>query len=105
MHTWEQIYTPLGSLRLSALAAGIPFMFFFAALAALRMKGHMAAAVTLALGVAIFAYAMPAGQALAAAADGFAYGMWPIAWIIVSVWSLHRSRPCLPPRARWPPPC
>jgi lactate permease len=50
------------------------------------MKGHVAAAVTLALAlaVAIFAYGMPAPQALAAAGFGFAYGLWPIAWIIVT---------------------
>lgn len=93
MHqAWNQIYAPLGSLGLSALAAGIPIIFFFIALAALRIKGHVAAAITLllALGVAIFAYGMPVPQALAAAGYGFAYGLWPIAWIIVTAVFLYK---------------
>ncbi|MBV8272327.1 MAG: lactate permease LctP family transporter [Cupriavidus sp.] len=92
MQPWTQIYTPLGSLGLSALAAAIPILFFFVALAVLRMKGHVAAAVTLALAlvVAIFAYGMPAQQAFAAAGFGFAYGLWPIAWIIVTAVFLYK---------------
>ena len=38
----------------------------------------------LALVVAIFAYGMPVPQALASAGYGFAYGLWPIAWIIIT---------------------
>jgi len=92
MQAWNQIYTPLGSLGLSALVAGIPIIFFFIALAALRIKGHVAGAITLvlALTVAIFAYGMPVPQALAAAGYGFAYGMWPIAWIIVTAVFLYK---------------
>ena len=92
MQPWTQIYTPLGSLWLSALAAALPILFFFLALAVLRMKGHVAAAITLllALGVAIFAYGMPVPQALAAAGFGFAYGLWPIAWIIVTAVFLYK---------------
>ena len=33
MQAWNQIYTPLGSLWLSSLAAAIPIIFFFVALA------------------------------------------------------------------------
>ncbi|RQR76199.1 MULTISPECIES: lactate permease LctP family transporter [unclassified Burkholderia] len=92
MQVWHQIYTPLGSLGLSAFVAAIPIIFFFVALAALRMKGHVAAAITLllALGVAILAYGMPVPQALAAAGFGFAYGLWPIAWIIVAAVFLYK---------------
>lgn len=92
MQAWQQIYTPLGSLWLSALVAAIPIIFFFIALAALRIKGHVAAAITLllALGVAIVAYRMPVPQALAAAGYGFAYGIWPIAWIIVAAVFLYK---------------
>jgi len=92
MQSWTQIYTPLGSLWLSALAAAVPILFFFVALAVLRMKGHVAAAVTLALAlaVAIFAYGMPAQKAFAAAGFGFAYGLWPIAWIIVTAVFLYK---------------
>ncbi|CAG9260561.1 glycolate/lactate:H(+) symporter GlcA [Paraburkholderia caribensis] len=92
MHTWYQTYLPLGSLWLSALAASIPIVFFFVALAGLRLKGHVAAAGTLALSlaVAIFAYGMPVQQAFAAAGFGFAYGIWPIAWIIVTAVFLYK---------------
>lgn len=92
MQPWTQLYTPLGSLWLSALAAAIPIIFFFIALAVLRMKGHVAAFVTLALAlaVAILAYGMPAQQAFAAAGFGFAYGLWPIAWIIVTAVFLYK---------------
>ncbi|PCE31608.1 lactate permease LctP family transporter [Burkholderia ubonensis] len=92
MQAWQQIYTPLGSLGLSAFVAAIPIIFFFVALAGLRLKGHIAAAITLllSLGVAILAYRMPAPQALAAAGFGFAYGLWPIAWIIVAAVFLYK---------------
>ncbi|KVC76648.1 L-lactate permease [Burkholderia ubonensis] len=92
MQAWHQIYTPLGSLGLSAFVAAIPIIFFFVALAGFRLKGHVAAAITLllSLGVAILAYRMPAPQALAAAGFGFAYGLWPIAWIIVAAVFLYR---------------
>lgn len=92
MQPWTQLYTPLGSLWLSALAAAVPILFFFVALAVLRMKGHVAAAVTLALAlaVAIVAYGMPVQQAFAAAGFGFAYGLWPIAWIIVTAVFLYK---------------
>ncbi|MDV7210535.1 lactate permease LctP family transporter [Azotobacter beijerinckii] len=92
MQAWQQLYTPLGSLGLSALAALIPIVFFFLALAVFRLKGHLAGSITLALSilVAIFAYGMPADMALAAAGYGFLYGLWPIAWIIVAAVFLYK---------------
>ena len=92
MQVWNQVYAPLGSLGLSALAAAVPIAFFFVALAVLRMKGHVAGAITLALAiiVAIFAYGMPVPQAFASAAYGFAYGLWPIAWIIITAVFLYK---------------
>ncbi|MCY1335237.1 Glycolate permease GlcA [compost metagenome] len=92
MQTWQQIYTPLGSLGLSALVAVIPIVFFFLALAVFRMKGHVAGTITLALSiaVAILAFQMPADMAFAAAGYGFAYGLWPIAWIIVAAVFLYK---------------
>ncbi|MEM5329483.1 lactate permease LctP family transporter [Paraburkholderia sp. JHI2823] len=92
MQPWHQTYIPLGSLWLSALVAAVPILFFFVALAGLRMKGHVAAAITLllALAVAIFEYGMPVRQALTSAGFGFAYGIWPIAWIIVTAVFLYK---------------
>ncbi|MBD9680044.1 lactate permease LctP family transporter [Pseudomonas sp. PDM18] len=92
MQTWQQIYTPLGSLGLSALVAVIPIVFFFLALAVFRLKGHVAGSITLALSIiiAIVAFGMPADMAIAAAGYGFAYGLWPIAWIIVAAVFLYK---------------
>lgn len=92
MQTWQQLYIPLGSLGLSALAAVIPIVFFFLALAVFRLKGHVAGSITLALSilVAIFAFQMPVDMALAAAGYGFLYGLWPIAWIIVAAVFLYK---------------
>lgn len=92
MQTWEQMYTPLGSLGLSALVALIPIIFFFIALAVFRMKGYIAGTITLVLSilVATLAYDMPLDMAFAAAGYGFAYGLWPIAWIIVAAVFLYK---------------
>jgi lactate permease len=92
MQPWIQNYTPLGSLGLSAMAAVLPVVFFFMALAVFRLKGHVAGTITvlIALAVAIFAYGMPADMAFAAAGYGFVYGLWPIAWIIVTAVFLYK---------------
>ncbi len=92
MQTWQQIYTPLGSLWLSAAVALIPIVFFFLGLAVFRMKGYVAGTITLALSllIAIFAFDMPVEKALASAGYGFAYGLWPIAWIIVAAVFLYK---------------
>ncbi len=91
--TWTQVYTPLaGNLWLSAAAASIPIIFFFIALAVLRMKGHVAAIITvlLAILVAVVLYQMPVTMALAATGYGFLYGLWPISWIIVAAVFLYK---------------
>jgi len=92
MQTWQQLYTPLGSLGLSALAALVPIIFFFLALAVFRLKGHVAGAITLLLSllIAVFVYHMPVDKALASAVYGFFYGLWPIAWIIVAAVFLYK---------------
>lgn len=85
MSTWTQIYDPLGNIWLSAAVAMIPIIFFFLALAVFRMKGYVAGFITVVLTViiALFIYKMPFTMAMAATGYGFAYGLWPIAWIIV----------------------
>jgi L-lactate permease len=92
MQTWQQLYDPLGSLWLSSLIAAIPVIFFFIALAVFRMKGYLASSFTvlLALLVAVFFYHMPATMALASAGYGFLFGIWPIAWIIVTAVFLYK---------------
>lgn len=92
MQTWTQVYDPLGNLWLSSLVAALPIIFFFLALTVLKMKGHVAGTITvvIALLVAVFFYQMPITTALAAAADGFCFGLWPIAWIIIAAVFLYK---------------
>ncbi|MDS4077331.1 MAG: L-lactate permease [Candidatus Accumulibacter sp.] len=92
MQTWQHVYNPAGNLWLSSLIAAIPIIFFFFALAVMRLKGHIAGTITvlLALGVAILFYGMPLDMALASAVYGFLYGLWPIAWIIVTAVFLYK---------------
>ena len=92
MQTWQQIYNPVGNLWLSSLVAAIPIIFFFLALAVFRMKGHVAGTITVVLSllVAIFFYGMPVDMALASAGYGFFYGIFPIAWIIVTAVFLYK---------------
>lgn len=92
MQPWTQIYDPAGNLWLSALIAAIPIIFFFTALTRLKLKGHVAGTLTvaLALGVAIAFYGMPVASALTAALQGFLFGLWPIAWIILAAVFLYK---------------
>ncbi|HOB61070.1 MAG TPA: lactate permease LctP family transporter [Candidatus Competibacteraceae bacterium] len=93
MQSWTQVYAPLGGhLWLSALFAAIPIIFFFVALAVLRMKGYIAGLITVALAVviAIAVYQMPISMALAATGYGFLYGLWPISWIIIAAVFLYK---------------
>jgi L-lactate permease len=92
MTVWQQNYDPLGNLWLSSLVAAIPILFFFLALTRLRLKGYLAATITLllAIGIAIGMYRMPVESAAAAGVYGFLYGLWPIAWIIIAAVFLYR---------------
>ncbi|MBU8592875.1 L-lactate permease LutP [Bacillus subtilis] len=90
---WTQAYTPIGgNLLLSALAALVPIIFFFWALAIKRMKGYTAGLATLgiALVIAVLVYRMPAEKALMSATQGAVYGMLPIGWIIVTSVFLYK---------------
>ncbi|MDO8605748.1 MAG: lactate permease LctP family transporter [Phaeospirillum sp.] len=92
MQPWMQVYDPAGNLWLSSLIAAIPIIFFFAALAIFRMKGHVAGTITvlLSIAVAIMFYKMPMAAALMAGIQGFLFGLWPIAWIIIGAVFLYK---------------
>ncbi len=86
MHTWNQVYTPVqGSLLGSALVAALPVVVLLGLLALAHVKAHWAALAGLAasLTIAIFVYGMPSKLAFAAAANGAAFGLLPIGWIIL----------------------
>ena len=78
-----------GNLTLSALVALLPLLTIFVTLGALRWKAHWAGLTTVAVAilVAIFAYQMPADLALLSATQGFAFGIFPITWIVLAaIW-------------------
>ena len=84
--TWTQVYSPVsGSVLGSALVAAIPVVVLLGLLAFLHVRAHWAALLGLAtaLSIATLVYGMPAKMALAAAADGAAFGLLPIGWIVV----------------------
>jgi lactate permease len=87
---FQQVDDPVGgSLALSALVAALPLLTLFVLLAALRWKAWQAglASLVVALAVAVFAFGMPAGQALLAATEGAAFGLFPIIWIVLTaIW-------------------
>jgi lactate permease len=80
------------NLAFSAIAALIPIIYFFWALAIKRMKGHIAGLTTLgiALIVAVVTYKMPAGMAVMSATQGAVYGILPIGWIIITSVFLYK---------------
>ena len=68
------------------MVAAVPIFFLFWALAYKRMKGYLAASLTLLLMllVAVTAYGMPVRAAVSAVILGMASGLWPIGWIILT---------------------
>jgi L-lactate transport len=84
---WLHNYSAVShSLGLTAMVAALPIFFLFWALAYKRMKGYVAASLTLLLMllVATTAYGMPGRAALSASVLGMASGLWPIGWIILT---------------------
>jgi lactate permease len=89
--TWNMVTDPLGNVALSALVAAVPLFFLFWALAIKRMKGHKTAicAATLGVGVAIVGFGMPAKLAVLSTTYGMLFGLWPVAWIVVTAVFLY----------------
>jgi len=86
MH-WLQDYSAVDHrLGLTALVASLPSCFLFWMLSLKRVKGYVAAGLTLLLMflVAVFAYGMPVRAAVSATMLGMVSGLWPIGWIILT---------------------
>jgi lactate permease len=84
---WTQTYSPIGgSPGLSAAVAALPLAVVFFCLAVLRLKAHWASVLALAaaLGIAVLAWGMPAGLAGLAAAQGAAFGLFPVFFIVLA---------------------
>jgi len=86
MTPWTQHYDPCGNLFLSAILAALPIFVLLGLLAFFHVRAHYAALAGLAVSllVAILVYRMPTTLALAAAANGAAFGLFPIGWIVLS---------------------
>ncbi|MBA2806630.1 L-lactate permease [Streptomyces sp. KM273126] len=80
------------SLGLSALIATLPLVLVLVLLGGVRMKAHHAGLIGLAAAalVAWLAYGMPLGQTLSGAAQGAAFGLFPIMWIVVNALWVYR---------------
>jgi lactate permease len=72
--------------------AAIPLAVVFTCLAALRLKAHQAASLALAsaLAVAVTAWGMPVKLAALAAAQGAAFGLFPVFFIVLASLFLYR---------------
>jgi len=86
MIPWTQQYDPFGNILLSAVFAALPIFVLLGLLAGFHVKAHYAALAGLAVSllVAIGLFKMPTTLALAAAANGAAYGLFPIGWIVLT---------------------
>jgi small-conductance mechanosensitive channel len=84
---WLQNYSAFDHrLGLTALVASSPICFLLWSLSLKRVKGYVAAGLTLLFIfiVAVFGYGMPARAALSAAVLGMVSGLRPIGWIILT---------------------
>jgi len=89
---WQQNYTPLGSLSLSAVGAALPIFTLLFLLGVKRKPAWIAALSGLAatILVAIFIYRMPLANVIGATTYGAAFGLFPIGWIVIWAVFLYR---------------
>ena len=83
---WHQNYAPLGSVGLSAVLAAVPILILLGLLAFGHVRAHLAAlaAWLMAAFFAVALYRMPPQLMLAAAGYGFAFGLFPIGWLVLN---------------------
>ncbi|MFD2618367.1 lactate permease LctP family transporter [Terrilactibacillus laevilacticus] len=92
MMNWTQIYDPMNNIWFSAIVAVIPIVIFFLALTVFKIKGHIAAFITVlsAILVALIFYHMPLKLLIGATGYGFVYALWPIAYIVIGAVFLYK---------------
>ena len=87
---YEQVFDPVGdSLGASAIFAALPLLTLFVLLGVFRVTAWVSGLVALAVAivVAIAVWDVPAGQSFDMAAEGAAFGLFPIMWIVVNaIW-------------------
>ena len=84
--TWNQIYDPLGAWPLSTLVAALPVLTLFFVLLVLRRRVWVSAlcGMTAAVVLAAAVFGMPSGLIGAASLNGFVFGFFRIAWIVIA---------------------
>lgn len=89
---YTQVFDPLSNIWLSAFFAFLPILCFLLCLLVFKMKGYIAGFLTVVVAtlVAVFTYEMPFSLVGASFVQGFANGMWPIAWIIIAAIFLYK---------------
>lgn len=90
---FRQVTDPIaGSLVLSAMVAALPLIVLFLMIGVFRVKAPKAvfAALVLSIVLAVAGWKMPLGQALGGTAEGIAFGLFPILWILVNALWVYR---------------
>lgn len=89
---FHQLLTPVGdSLALSFLVALLPIATVLILLGIIKLPAWQAALAGLIVGliIAITFWHLPASIALAAAANGAIFGLWPVMWIVINALFLY----------------
>jgi lactate permease len=84
---YTQDFDPVAhALGLTAVVAALPILTLVVLLGVVRMEARRAAplALVVAIAVAVVVYGMPVDQALLSAAEGAAFGLFPIMWIVLA---------------------
>lgn len=90
---WAQNYTPVAdNIWLSGFVALLPILLFLACLVWFKLKGWLAASLTVGLSavIAFAVYGMPLNMVAMSFVQGFLMGLWPIAWIIIAAIFLYK---------------
>ncbi len=90
---FHQLLAPVGnSLALSALVAVAPLILLLVLLGVVRMRADRAALVSLLLVliIAVAVFRLPVRTALSGTAEGIAFGLVPIVWIMLNAVFLNR---------------
>jgi lactate permease len=84
--TWIQNYDPLGWWPLSTLVSALPVLTLFVVLLVLRKRVWVSAlaGMVMAIALALLVFRMPAGMIVAASLNGFVFGFFRIAWIVIA---------------------
>src|SRR5512133_1630915 len=84
--TWTQVYDPLGYWPLSTLVSALPVLTLFFVLLVLRKRVWVSALCGMVMAVVLAGavFGMPAPLIAAASVNGFVFGFFRIAWIVIA---------------------